>query len=196
MGSTGESSGSELSATAFTATIKLSEGHSAVATATFTEIEYAVHVDSHLRGRPGQKTTEQALAANGTLQFDTGDTFVMDAENCRANTFDNHTHSNASSGPKPGAAPSNDTPDGAIRLTTKSKAEPPDRRRCRAGRSCEHDVSGRTVNAMGHTVWYTVIGTGRPNSRIDTSASNFDTVVAAYVLTAGEHYRGRLCRRR
>ena len=37
---------------------------------------------------------------------------------------------------------------------------------------------------MGHTVWYTVVGTGDPIT-IDTSASDFDTVAAAYVADGG-----------
>ena len=37
---------------------------------------------------------------------------------------------------------------------------------------------------MGHTVWYTIIGTGGPIT-IDTSASDFDTVAAAYVPEGG-----------
>jgi hypothetical protein len=39
-------------------------------------------------------------------------------------------------------------------------------------------------DAMGHTVWYTIIGTGGPIT-IDTSASDFDTVAAAYVPDGG-----------
>ena len=55
-------------------------------------------------------TTQQALAAR-TLAFDTGDSFVVDAEHCRANTF-GCGHSNAAGRSR--ARARNDTPDGAV----------------------------------------------------------------------------------
>ena len=184
----GEFSGS-LSATAVTSTVGLvdpatGDPHMAVVAATFTNIGNPV--TSNLIFEDGRtRTTQQALAAHGTLAFDTGVSFVMDAEHCRANTFDAHSHSNASSGPKPGAAPANDGPDGAIPLTKKSKPN-----LLTGGAAVEAEVPNTTCpegpfDAMGHTVWYTIVGTGGPIT-IDTSASNFDTVAAAYVLEGGE----------
>ena len=92
--------------------------------------------------------------------------------------------SNTSSGPKPGAAPANDAPDGAIRLTSKSKPNV-----LTGSTALEAEVPILTCpeglgDAMGHTVWYTVVGTGDPIT-IDTSASDFDTVAAAYVADGG-----------
>ena len=184
----GESSGSVIP-TAVSTTIGLvdratDEPHMAIATGTFTNIGRPV--TSTLVFQDGRtRTTQQALAAHGTLAFDTGDSFVMDAEHCRANTFDAHSHNNTSSGPKPGAAPANDAPDGAIRLTKKTKPN-----LLTGGAALEPEVPITTCpqgpfDAMGHTVWYTIIGTGAPIT-IDTSASDFDTLAAAYVSDSGE----------
>ena len=179
---TGQSTGS-LSSTALAATIPLVDSHVAVATATFTNIG-APFTSTLISQDRRTMTTEQALAAHGTLRFDTGDSFVMDAEHCRASTFDSHTQINTPSGPKPGAAPVNDAPDGALRLTKKSKPN-----LLTGSTATEAEVPNTTCpagpfDAMGHTVWYTIIGTGGPIT-IDTSASNFDTVAAAYVPDGG-----------
>ena len=183
----GESTTS-LSPTAMTATVQLTseEGdpYTAVADATFTKIGDAF--TSTLIFQNGRsKSTEQALATDGTLAFPgTGYSFAMDEEHCQARTFENHGQNNTSSGPKPGAAPANDTPDGAVRLTTRSKASV-----LTGGTAFEAEVPILTCpegvgDAMGHTVWYTVVGTGDPIT-IDTSASDFDTVAAAYVVDGG-----------
>jgi len=126
------------------------------------------------------KSTQQALAADGTLTFDIDvDPFVMDAEHCRANTFDSHSQGNVPSGPKPAAAPANDAPDGAVRLKAGARAT-----LLTGGTVIDAEVPNLTCpegqfDAMGHTVWYTIVGTGSPVT-IDTSGSDFDTVVAAY----------------
>ena len=184
---TGQSSGS-LSATAVAATVQLvddgtGDPHVATASATFSTIGNA-YTSTLISQNARTKTTEQALAAHGTLTFDTGQSFVMDAEHCRAETYDRHSQSNVSSGPKPGAAPANDTPDGAVRLTAKSKPN-----LLTGGTALEEEVPNVTCpegqfDTMGHTVWYTIIGTGRPIT-IDTSGSDFDTVVAAYAPDGG-----------
>ena len=172
------------SATSLTASFELfdfetGDAHSATATATLTPIGGPVTSDFIFQGGR-TKTTEQALAAHGSLDFDTDDSFVMDAEHCRANTFDRHTQSNTTSGPKPGAAPVNDTPEGAVRLTNRSKPN-----LLTGSTALDPEIPNLTCpsgefDAMGHTVWYTVIGTGGP-VKIDTSGSDFDTVAAAYV---------------
>jgi hypothetical protein len=76
--------------------------------ATFTNIGQPF-VDPDLQSRRTM-TTQQALAAR-TLAFDTGDSFVVDAEHCRANTF-GCGHSNAAGRSR--ARARNDTPDGAV----------------------------------------------------------------------------------
>ena len=141
----GESTTS-LSPTAMTATVQLTseEGdpYTAVADATFTKIGRAF--TSTLIFQNGRsKSTEQALAAHGTLAFPgTGYSFAMDEEHCLAHTFDSHGQSNTSSGPKPGAAPANDAPDGAIRLTSEVQAERPHREHRPRGRGTDPDLPG------------------------------------------------------
>ena len=80
--------------------------------------------------------------------------------------------------------PVNDAPDGAIRLTPKSKPDV-----LTGSTVIDAEVPNTTCpsgpfDAMGHTVWYTIIGTGAPVT-IDTSGSDFDTVAAAYLPDTG-----------
>lgn len=184
----GSAATGSLSAASVTVTVPLTDSatgdpYMAAAAATFSTVGSpftSTLITQHSRG----KATEQALAAYGTLAFDTGDSFVMDAEHCRAERYDRHSQNNVASGPKPGAAPINDAPDGAIRLTTASKTN-----FLTGGTVPEAEVPNVTCpegqfDAMGHTVWYTVIGTGHPVT-IDTSGSDFDTVVAAYAPENG-----------
>ena len=179
-------SGSEgsLSATGVDATIPLSsdtgDPHTAVAVATFTPIGDPV-TSTFISEGGRTKSTQQALAADGTLTFDIGiDPFVMDAEHCRANTFISRSQDNLSSGPKSGAVPVNDAPDGAIHLRSGSRAS-----LLTSGTVIDAEVPNLACpqgpfDAMGHTVWYAITGTGDPIT-IDTSGSDFDTVAAAYV---------------
>ncbi|HUQ43588.1 MAG TPA: hypothetical protein VM451_04150 [Candidatus Limnocylindria bacterium] len=125
------------------------------------------------------KVVEQALAPTGTLTFSTGDSFSLDAEHCQAEIFDSHSVSTAPKGPKGGAAPANDVPDGAIALAIGSRLNAQT-----TGTALDPEVPITTCpegafDDLGHTLWYTLEGTGDP-VMIDTSGSNFDTVVAVY----------------
>jgi len=126
-----------------------------------------------------EKLTEQALAPNGSLDFSSGESFRLDTDHCTADAFANHTVSTTSKGPKAGAPPPNDGPDGAIAL--------------RLGSSLNEQTTGAVLDPevgittcpegafddFGHTVWFTFQGTGDPVT-IDTSGSNFDTVVGVF----------------
>ena len=85
----------------------------------------------------------------------------------------------APKGPRPGKPPANDTPDGAISLklgstlnaqTTSTALDPE-----QPVTTCPEGVQ----DDLGHTLWYTVEGTG-DDLTVDTTGSNFDTVVAVY----------------
>jgi len=179
----GETPGA-ISPTSVNATIPLVETNtgdpgSAVATASFTTLG-SPYTSTIIVQDGRTKTTEQALVAHGSIVFEpSGDSFEMDAEHCTASTFDAHSQANVSSGPKVGAASVNDTPDGAIHLTPNSKPSV-----LTGGTALEAEVPNLTCpdgdrDAMGHTVWYTVTGTGGPIT-IDTSGSDFDTVAAVF----------------
>lgn len=131
------------------------------------------------------RLVEQALSADGSIEFSTGDAFLIDDEHCDAVAFERRGAFSAPHGPKPGAAPVNDTPDGAIALRVGSRLNTQT-----TGAVFDPEVPNTTCpegdfDAMGHTVWYTVQGTGGPIT-IDTSGSGFDTVVAVYVRESGE----------
>jgi hypothetical protein len=125
------------------------------------------------------KLVMQKLAADGSVDFSTGQSFALDADHCDIEAFSNHTVSSAPSGPKPGPAPINDGPDGAIavavgstvRADTTGTVVPPEV----PITTCPQGIS----DDFGHTVWYTFTGTGDPVT-IDTSGSNFDTLVGVY----------------
>ena len=131
------------------------------------------------------KLVEQRLAVDGSLEFSTGDAFTMDTASCFANTFSEHRVFHANNGPKPAAAPSNDAPEGAIALS------PGDRIRVNtSGTALDAELPITTCpegpfDNMGHTVWYTVEGTGGELT-VDTAKSNFDTVIAVYVMEGDE----------
>lgn len=151
---------------------------SATATATFTHIG-SPHTSTIISQDARTKTTQQALAAHGSVAFGTGDSFEMDADHCRANAFSDHSQRNTPAGPKPGVAPANDLPEGAIHLTSRSKPNV-----LTGGTALDAEVPNLTCpagtrDAMGHTVWYTVTGTGHPIT-IDTGGSDFDTVAAVF----------------
>lgn len=125
------------------------------------------------------KAIEQALVPTGTIDFSTGQSFVLDATSCRARTYASHSISTAPSGPKGGQAPANDAPSGAIALRTGSKVNV---QTTGAAPEAEQPIAtcpdGPGDN-LGRTVWFRVVGTGAPLT-LDTSGSNFDTVIAAY----------------
>jgi hypothetical protein len=125
------------------------------------------------------KLTEQALAPHGSVDFSTGQSFSLDTDHCTADAFASHVVVTASKGPKPGAAPPNDAPDGAIALKLGSSLNV-----MTTGTVVPPEVGITTCpegdrDNFGHTVWYTFQGTGDPVT-IDTSGSNFDTVVGVF----------------
>lgn len=159
------------------------ELQSAAVEATFTPV--GDPVTSTLRSQDGHgKITQQSLAPEGTIAFSTGDVFVLDDEACDANAFKSHSSTNRASGPKPGRAPANDTPDGAIAL------EPGDRlNTTNRGAALDAEVQVSTCpegefDQFGHTLWYSIEGTGGPIT-VDTAGSGIDTVIAAFVDDGG-----------
>jgi hypothetical protein len=126
-----------------------------------------------------QKLIEQALEPDGSLDVSTGESFTLDTEHCAARTFASHFIFSSPKGPKSGPVPSNDTPDGAIAVSIGSQLNAQT-----TGTVLEAEVPITTCpegdrDNLGHTLWYTFEGTGDPVT-IDTSGSNFDTVVAVY----------------
>jgi hypothetical protein len=180
---TGNSSGT-IDGTGVAVTIPLvdpatEDVYSATATAAFTPD--GDPVTSVLVSETGHiKLVEQALSADGSVEFSTGEVFTIDDEHCNANAFSSHSSNSQPAGPKPGAAPVNDAPEGAIAL------ELGDRFNVRTGgTAAEAEVPIETCDQgifdnFGHTLWYTIEGTGGTIT-IDTAGSNFDTVIAAYV---------------
>jgi hypothetical protein len=127
-----------------------------------------------------EKLVEQALTIDGSVSFTTGHQFTLDDDACDSVQFAARGQQSAAKGPKGGKAPVNDAPDNAIAL--------------QPGRSLSTQTTGAVFepeaptttcpefdDQMGHTVWYTFEGTGNEVT-IDTSGSNFDTMVAVYVL--------------
>jgi hypothetical protein len=184
----GAPSGS-IDANGVTASIVLGDGltgdpYSAEAAADFTPI--GDPTTSFLKSQSGRiKVVEQRLSVEGSLAFSTGDVFTLDDEACFANTFDSHSIRANPSGPKPGPAPVNDSPEGAIELS------PGDRVQVNtSGAALDPEVPITTCaqgpfDDMGHTVWYTVEGTGDMIT-VDTAGSHFDTVMAVYVMDGGD----------
>ncbi|HET9565705.1 MAG TPA: hypothetical protein VFP27_14655, partial [Mycobacterium sp.] len=126
-----------------------------------------------------EKVTQQLLIPDGTLNFSTGDAFVMDAENCVAFEIESHAVFTGPAGPKPGGgAPVNDMPDGAIPLDIGDSLNAQTR-----GAALQPEPQVTTCPApddgVGQTVWYSFTGTGGAVT-IDTAGSNFDTVIAVY----------------
>jgi hypothetical protein len=180
----GEASGS-VTVQALAATIQLidattNEPHSAAAEASFEPDGSPVtSIRSGMKFRI--KIVEQALTANGRLDFSTGQSFDIDPTNCSAVAFSNHAITTQPAGPKPrGPVPVNDTPEGAI------SASPGDRFNVATG-GAAFEPEEPTVTCpegdfdrMGHTLWYTIDGTDGPVT-IDTAGSGFDTLLAVYV---------------
>jgi len=125
------------------------------------------------------KLTEQALAAHGSLDFSTGQSFALDTDHCTADAFADHIVVTASKGPKPGAAPPNDAPDGAIALKLGSTLNVQTTGAVLAPEVPITTCPEGQFDDFGHTVWYTFQGTGNAVT-IDTSGSNFDTVVGVF----------------
>lgn len=127
---------------------------------------------------------EGSLTFPGGYTFDLGGCIGQDVTVKSINTFPK--------GPKPGGkVPSNDLPGGAKALAVGSRTTINTR-----GASSDAEVvfpcaalfdfeTGEfVVVPVGHTVWYTVTGTGDPVT-IDTAGSDYDTVVAVYTESGG-----------
>ncbi len=158
--------------------------YTASAAATFTPVGGLV--TSFLVSQGGrQKQVQQRLAPVGSVAFSTGDSFPIDFDHCFAATFDVHLADNGASGPKPGPAPSNDAPEGAIPLAVGTRLQVNT-----TGTVNEPEVPITTCpdgdrDDLGHTVWYTVEGTGG-DVTVDTAGTRFDTVMAVYLMEADE----------
>jgi hypothetical protein len=153
--------------------------YTATATADFTPVGEPV-TSRKVQGTAVEKLIEQALLPHGSLEFSTGDTFPIDNEDCDAESFQSHSIRTSPGGPKPGAPLANDTPDGAIALAQGDRLNVQI-----GGEALQAEVPTDTCpegffDRMGHTVWYTIEGTGGPIT-VDTAGSNFDTVLAIYV---------------
>jgi hypothetical protein len=158
--------------------------YTAAATADFTPVGGLV--TSFLVSEDGwQKQVEQRLSPEGSVEFSTGDTFAIDFDHCFAAAFDVHNAFNAGAGPKPGPAPSNDGPEGAIELTVGSRLQVNT-----TGTVNDPEMPITTCDQgifddLGHTVWYTLEGTGGEVT-VDTAGTRFDTVLAVYVMEGDE----------
>ena len=132
-----------------------------------------------------QRVVRQPLSVDGTFEVSTGAVLTMDDESCNANVFSERATFTAPAGPRKGKRPANDAPAGAIALVPGSTLNVQT-----TGAAPDAEVPNFTcddgeTDLMGHTVWYTLVGTGGP-LRFDTTGSNFDTVVAAYVMEGDE----------
>ena len=155
--------------------------YSATASATFTPV--GSPVTSTLVSQSAQtKVTEQALVSAGTLEFSSGNSFTIDAENCDTRWFDSHSTGSSPKGPEQAPLPTNDGPDGAIALHVGSRLNTSN-----VGASPEPEIQlidcpEGFFDQFGNTLWYTIEGTGSPIT-IDTAGSNFDTLIAVYEPT-------------
>ncbi len=130
------------------------------------------------------KTIQQALDPSGALAFSTGDTFTIDNAHCNAVEFATHAIHTQPSGPKAGAVPPNDTIGGAIALKVGARLNAQT-----TGTANDPEIQVETCpqgfsDKFGHTLWYTVQGTGSPIT-VDTAGSSMDTVVAVFVADGG-----------
>jgi hypothetical protein len=132
-----------------------------------------------------QRVDRQPLSVEGTVELSTGDAFTMDDEACDATTFRIGSLFKGANGPKTGRPLVNDAPEGAIelapgaRFNVQTTGTVPDAEAINA--TCDEGE----IDQMGHTVWYTIEGTGTP-LRFDTTGSNFDTMIAVYVMEGDE----------
>ncbi len=134
----------------------------------------------------------ELISVDGTLQLSTGagdQTLTMDDESCDASTGRGMFHSVSPKGPKPGPLP-NDTPEGAepirlghtVRVVTGGLAPEPEAP-CVAG--TDPETGEEFFIPISYTAWWTFAGTGG-DVTVSTEGSNFDTVIAVYVLEDGE----------
>ena len=170
-----------VTASGLDATFELENSESAVATATFTPTGSPV-TSTPYGATFRTKLTEQALVPAGSIEYSTGDTFVIDDEHCDAVSFQNHTTVSRPSGPKTGPAPANDAPEGAIAVRPGSRFNTTN-----VGATPEAEVLIQTCpegifDNFGRTLWYTIEGTGSPVT-IDTAGSAIDTLIGVFVPT-------------
>jgi len=150
----------------------------ATGTATFTLL--GEPVTSFIRQQNSQaKSVEQALTPDGSFDISTGHSYAIDGEHCLAESFASHGAYSQPNGPKPGAAPVNDAPDGALAFKLGGVVNIQT-----GGTALDPEVGITTCpqgfqDDFGHTVWYTFTGTGGPVT-LDTSGTGFDTVIAAF----------------
>ena len=180
--SIGQATGS-MNASSLTMSINLTNGYlgdpmSASASATFSLLGDPV-TSILVQQNSRNKITEQALAPTGTLEFSTGQSFRIDTEHCHARTFVSHYILSAPKTSKTGPVPANDAPDGAIALKLGGIVNAQT-----TGTVLDAEVPIETcpegfLDDLGHTLWYTFKGTGNQVT-LDTSGSNFDTVIAVY----------------
>jgi hypothetical protein len=128
-----------------------------------------------------EKLVEQALTPTGELAFSSGETFAIDESNCRSVAFASHFRDSEPAGPRAGGkAPVNDGPDGAIGVASGTGFNVQTRGTSAAAVVLVTTCPEGDRDAMGHTLWYTIEGTGGSIS-IDSAGSNIDTVVAVFV---------------
>lgn len=128
-----------------------------------------------------RKLVEQALVPDGELTFSTGDSFEIDDAACSAVAFASRSRSSGPAGPKPGGkTPANDAPDGAVALASGSRLNAQTMGTAVAPEAPITTCPEGEFDAMGHTLWYTIEGSGDPIT-IDTAGSNIDTLLAVYV---------------
>lgn len=132
-----------------------------------------------------EKLVQQLLSVDGTFAIDGGPTLVMDDEACNANVYSSSLSSTNPQGPRGGKAPANDTPEGALALEAGSSLNQQTTGTAPDAEAANELCDEGFIDQMGHTVWYTVEGTGEEMT-FDTAGSNFDTVVAVYVMEGDE----------
>ncbi len=117
------------------------------------------------------------------MTFDLGACIGVDARNKEINTNPR--------GPKPGGkVPANDLPSGAKLMTVGSKTSVATKGASPAFEepfeclTFEEPGGGVFEVPVAHTVWYRIVGTGRPVT-VDTAGSDYDTVVAVYTADGG-----------
>jgi hypothetical protein len=132
-----------------------------------------------------ERRVDQQLSISGTFDVAGLETFTMDDEACFAFTSTTHVAVSRPAGPTKGKALPNDGPDGAIALAPGSRLNVQTTGTAPAAEVPNLTCDDGEIDLMGHTVWYTVEGTGEELT-FDTSGSNFDTVAAVYVMDGDE----------
>jgi hypothetical protein len=137
------------------------------------------------------KVWVEPISVDGNVRLQMGDldeSLTLDDEVCWAEEFRVVARINERIGPKPGGKPPvNDTPEGALGLAVPSTQNVQTRGASPIGEAetgCL-DYGDFGSVPMGYTLWYTITGTGGTIT-LDTAGSDFDTVVAVYVLDGAD----------